>query len=418
MNQASISPVDQCVILLGGLGTRLGDLTRETPKPLLPVGGRPFVDVLIAEAIRRGFTNILLLAGHKAAVVEAYLHDLSSRLPSDCRVSISVEPEPLGTGGALLHAGNRLAERFLLLNGDTWFDFNWLDLALLAGDGSSIAAREVAFADRYESLQVVKDGQVTAIVPRGQAEGSVLINGGVYCLRKADLDGMPPRFSIESCLLPRLVQRSSLRARRYDGFFLDIGVPESFASAQSDVPAQRRRPAVFFDRDGVLNYDDNYVGFPDRFRWMDGARGAVRLANDLGYYVFVVTNQAGVARGLYSEENVRSLHRWIEADLRNSGAWIDDWRFCPFHPEAIVDAYRSSHPWRKPEPGMLLDIMEHWPVDRERSILIGDQDSDLAAANAAGVRAELFTGGNLAEFLSQHVAGRTCRSHQSKEEVE
>lgn len=403
MHPVSNPLADQCVILLGGLGTRLGDLTRETPKPLLLVDGRPFVDVLIGEAVRRGFTDVLLLAGHKASVVQAYVRDLSSRLPSDFRVSVSVEPEPLGTGGALAHAGDRLADRFLLLNGDTWFDFNWLDLAFLAADASSIAAREVPSADRYESLQLAENGVVTSIVPRGTFGGSALINGGIYCLRKTDLQEMPDRFSIESDLLPRLVDRGELRARRYDGFFLDIGVPETFASAQVDVPAQRRRPAIFFDRDGVLNHDDNYVGSADRFRWIDGAKDAVRMANDHGYYVFVVTNQAGVARGFYGEEDVRSLHRWIAADLRESGAWVDDWRFCPFHLDAAIEAYRGSHPWRKPEPGMLLDLMDHWPVDRERSLLIGDQESDLAAAKSAGVRAEQFTGGNLREFLAEQI---------------
>ena len=397
--------IEQCTILLGGLGTRLGELTREVPKPLLPVGARPFVDVLVGEALRRGFRDILLLAGHRAQVVQAYADELSSRLPTGCRVSVSVEPEPLGTGGALAHAGNLLAEQFLLLNGDTWFDFNWLDLSDVAQGASSIAARKVTAADRYESLELDADGRVLRIVPRGNGARPALINGGVYCLRKADLDGFRGSFSIEADLLPRLVERSQLRARAYDGFFLDIGVPDSFEAAQSEVPAQLSRPAVFFDRDGVINHDDDYVGSVDRFRWVDGAQEAVKLANDRGYYVFVVTNQAGVARGFYGEEDVRALHRWIEAELREQGAWIDDWRFCPFHVEATLDAYRQAHPWRKPEPGMLLDLMEHWPVDRGRSLLIGDQPSDLAAGQAAGIRSEQFTGGNLHDFLSRQIGG-------------
>jgi NDP-sugar pyrophosphorylase family protein len=96
--------VTQCVILLGGLGTRLGDYTRETPKPLLPVAGRPFVDVLVGEALRRGFDDILLLAGYRSEVVERYAADLAARLPEGARVRVSVEPEPLGTGGALTQA--------------------------------------------------------------------------------------------------------------------------------------------------------------------------------------------------------------------------------------------------------------------------------------------------------------------------
>ena len=395
---------EQCAILIGGMGTRLGALTRETPKPLLPVDGAPFLDVLIGEAVRRGFRDILLLAGYKPEVVAEYAASVGSRVAGDYRVTVSVEPEPLGTGGALLHAADNLADSFLLLNGDTWFDFNWLDLFRVAGDESAVAARRVPNADRHERLRIESDGIVAEIEPRAEGSGSGLINGGVYVLRKPDLGGFPERFSIESDLLPSLIDRSSLRTKEYEGFFLDIGIPETFDAAQTDVPAQRRRPAVFLDRDGVLNHDDNYVGTPDRFRWIDGAKDAVRLMNDRGYYVFVVTNQAGVARGHYEEEDVAALHRWIGEELRYEGAAIDDWRYCPYHPEGTVERYRSTHAWRKPEPGMLQDLMVSWPVDRERSILIGDKESDCEAARAAGVQPFLFTEGNLRDFVADRLA--------------
>ena len=395
---------EQCAILVGGMGTRLGALTRDTPKPLLLVDGAPFLDVLIGEAVRRGFRNILLLAGYKPEVVVEYASSVRSRVGGEYRVTVSVEPEPLGTGGALRHAAEHLADSFLLLNGDTWFDFNWLDLFRVADDQSAVAARRVPNADRHERLRVDAGGKVVEIEARAEGSGSALINGGVYVLRKSDLTGFPGRFSIENDLLPGLIDRSSLRAREYDGFFLDIGIPETFDAAQTTIPAQRRRPAVFLDRDGVLNHDDNYVGSPERFRWIDGAKDAVRLMNDRGYYVFVVTNQAGVARGHYEEESVASLHRWVGEELRSEGAAVDDWRYCPYHPDGTVERFRSRHPWRKPEPGMLLDLMESWPVERERSMLIGDKESDCEAARAAGVRAFLFTEGNLRDFVADRLA--------------
>jgi D-glycero-D-manno-heptose 1,7-bisphosphate phosphatase len=401
--------IRQCVILLGGLGTRLGALTKNVPKPLLPVAGQPFLDVLVTEGVRRGFDRFLLLAGHRSEVVFDYVEQQRDRLPRSVELAISLEDEPLGTGGALLNALSRLDDRFLLLNGDTWFDFNWLDLARLGeGREAAIAAREVPTAERYESLTIEQDGTVSAIIPRGSPEvGSHRINGGVYCLSRSALDGFSGKFSLEDDLLPRLVQRRALVARAYDGFFIDIGIPETYSAAQQSIPAQRRRPAMFLDRDGVLNHDDNYVSSPEAFRWMTGARQAIKLANDLGYYVFVVTNQAGVARGYYGEEEVRALHGWIAAQLREAGAYVDDWRYCPYHLDAVVDRYRADHPWRKPAPGMLLDIMEQWPVDMKGSFLIGDQPTDIVAAQAAGLEGIRFSGGDLLPLASAQLKRRS-----------
>lgn len=390
----------QCVFLVGGLGTRLGALTRDVPKPLLPVAGEPFLEVLIGEAVRRGFTDLVLLAGHQASVVVDFAQALERRLPAGCRVRVSIEPQALGTGGAVAHARNLLGDTFLLLNGDTWFDFNWLELVKLADGQTAIATRSIRDPDRYETLSVSDDGVVEAIIPRSKNAGSALVNGGVYALRKSDFLEFGDCFSIEADVLPSLVRRSELRARRYEGWFLDIGIPETFTSAQVEVPAQRRRPALFLDRDGVLNHDDGYVGSVDRLRWVDGASATVRLANEFGYYVFVVTNQAGVARGFYDEAAVQALHSHMALELRNEAASIDDWRYCPYHADGTVKSYSCSHPWRKPLPGMILDLLEKWPVDASRSLLVGDKASDCAAASAAGIESFLFEGANLLDFVA------------------
>lgn len=160
------------------------------------------------------------------------------------------------------------------------------------------------------------------------------------------------------------------------------------------------KPAAFLDRDGVINHDDGYIGTRARFRWIDGVADAIRRLNEAGYYVFIVSNQSGVARGFFSEDDIQALHDWMRGELAKQNARIDDIRVCPHHPEGSVSDYVRACDCRKPKPGMLLDLLNSWPVRREGSFVIGDKPSDIAAAAAAHLPGFLFPGGDLSAFIN------------------
>lgn len=157
---------------------------------------------------------------------------------------------------------------------------------------------------------------------------------------------------------------------------------------------------MFFDRDGTLNRDVGYLHRPEAFEWLEGAKTAIRLCNEAGYFVFVVTNQAGVARGHYEESDVDKLHNWIGQELAREGAHVDAFEYCPHHIDGVRPEYRRACRRRKPEPGMILDLLANWPVDKAASFLIGNTQSDLDAATAAGIAAHLYEGGDLAAFVA------------------
>jgi D-glycero-D-manno-heptose 1,7-bisphosphate phosphatase len=181
-------------------------------------------------------------------------------------------------------------------------------------------------------------------------------------------------------------------------------------AARTERTAGSKRPAAFLDRDGVINVDRGYVSNRANFKWIPGTIEAIKALNDAGYYVFVATNQSGIARALYSEHEMHALHDHIAQKLAESGAHVDDWRHCPFHPEGKIAAFTRVSDWRKPGPGMILDLLRAWPVDRAKSVLIGDKESDMQAAAAAHVRGLRFLGGNLLAFVRARVLGARPRA--------
>nr|WP_245345050.1 HAD-IIIA family hydrolase [Asticcacaulis solisilvae] len=393
------------VVLVGGRGTRLGKLAENCPKPLMKITEQKvFLDYFLESAVRQGFRDVLLLAGHLGEQVQSRYDHASI---GGAHISVVIEPEPRGTGGAFAFVRDRLASTFIAANGDTLFDTNIraVDAALHGSPDTLgvLALRKVENAGRFGSVNVDGDGRILSFQEKtAESEGQPgLINGGIYALRLEAIDRLKHfPSSIEADLFPQLASEGRLRGVESSGYFLDIGLPETYSRAVTELPA-RKRPVLFLDRDGVLNHDHGYVHAQDRWEWVPGAIRTIKAANDAGYAVVVVTNQAGIARGYYDECDVWKLHHAVQKELYRHGAFVDAFYYSPYHKDAVHEPYRVQAALdRKPGGAMIQRAFRQMNLSREGAFLLGDQESDVDAATSAGISGYRFPGGDLYEWFA------------------
>lgn len=384
--------IRQAVILCGGKGTRLGDLTKETPKPLLKVGDRPFIEHLMQEITRYGISEIVLLTGHLGDQFEVYHNTSINR----ARIRVHKEAEPLGTWGSVNQARELLDPWFLLLNGDSWLDYNLTKICKKRPRGIHMVGRFIDKADRYETLDIV-NGRVENIIARGEVTQGI-INSGIYVVNSALVDTNDTRnISLEQSLLPKLAGSDYLTADVCEdtAYFIDIGIPSDYIAAQTSLVAQRTRPALFVDRDNCLTYDHKgYTHHPDDMEFKPGAVELINCANQNGWYVFVVTNQGGVTKGKYLEHYILDFHRKMQYTLAITNNHVDALEY-----EIELVSHR-----RKPGPGMLTDLMREWLIDTKLSFMIGDKTTDAEAGHNAGISGyQIDDTGNLLEQFGEFI---------------
>lgn len=379
----------QAVVLVGGLGTRLGELTATMPKPMLPIGEEPFLDILLRNLARHGLAEALLLSRHHAEVIKEHYE----RHPiAGMTIEIREEAAPAGTAGALRECADRLDDVFLLANGDSLFDINYLALYRFfraADVDLAIALCRMRDVSRYAQVTLKAAGRVERYADKqGRPGEEGLISGGVYIVSRSILGDIGPGMvSLETDVIPNLVARGRVGGMEFPGYFIDIGLPESYRQARIDLPAWERRPAVFLDRDGTINRDEGHTYRPEDLEFLPNVADAIRAFNDAGRLVIVISNQAGVARGYYTAAHVDLFHDEMNRQLQACGAHIDAFYFCPHHPDGDISALAISCDCRKPGTALFRRACAEWKIDLEQSVMIGDKQSDIEAAEAFGIAA-------------------------------
>lgn len=388
----------EAVILAGGLGTRLRSCIDNLPKPLAPIDGKPFLRYLLDYLYVCGVSRAVISTGYLAETIEEYIGKAHRGMVIEyCR-----EDSPLGTGGAIKKALTMCrTENPVVLNGDSFLDVDLCEMMRVhksSGCPLTVAAKEISNAVNSGFI-ISESGRLAGFREKG-VDSSGLINGGVYIIKKDLLRGInEEKFSFEKTVLEGGLCQTAVYESK--GYFIDIGIPENYEKAQKEkdfLRVKRTRKAVFLDRDGTINRDTGHLYRKEDFEFLPGADKAIAQIKEEGYPVIVITNQAGIAKNLYTAADVDALHEYIDGKLlENTGVTADGYYYCPHHPEAVIDELRINCGCRKPNPGLILKAVADFAsagieINLRESFTVGNKRSDVLAGINAGTGQNILIG--------------------------
>jgi D,D-heptose 1,7-bisphosphate phosphatase len=398
------------VILNGGKGTRLG--LSDRPKPMVPVAGRPLLERLVDAGKASGFNDFVFLNGYMAEVIESHFGDGKAH---GVRIEHVRESEALGTAGAIREARALLDETFIVLYGDILVDVDLAHFAAAHRESGAIGTLFVHPNDHPHDSDLVEadvDGRIRRFLPKPHADDAVLpnlVSAALYVLEPEAIDHVPKRGAHDwgHDIFPAIVASGQpLHAYRSIEYAKDIGTPGRLAKGEADLASGRverlsrrhAKPAIFLDRDGVLNVEIDGVRRPQDLRLIEGAGAAVHGINRAGVPAICITNQPAVAKGLMSIDDLGRVFAALDSALARDAAYLDLVYYCPHHPErgwpGEVGALKLDCACRKPKPGMLVDAAREHHIDLARSWMVGDRFTDIRAAKAAGCKAVLVRTGH------------------------
>jgi D-glycero-D-manno-heptose 1,7-bisphosphate phosphatase len=371
----------QLVLLAGGLGSRLGKLTSQIPKPLIRIGKKSIIEIVIEHYLEQGIKKIVVLVSYKK---EKIIKVLKKKF-FDTNISFIKEKKLLGTGGALRLARNKLDKKFFLANSDTYFKVNLKKIKELVNKKKFIIILSLIKASTKGKLSNLRLKKGKVLFSKKNIN---LKNAGVYYVNKKIIKYIKKGdSSLEEDVISRLIKKGYVIGKKFpNNNFIDIGTKKDLNLAKKLIPLWQKNKVVFFDRDGVLNKNTGYVHKSKDFIWLNGAKKAIKYLNNNNYKIIIITNQSGIGRGYYKEKNVVALHQWINKDLKKIKAKIDDFYFCPFHCKYGIGKYKQRSFDRKPNPGMIFKAIKKWNVNKEKSFMVGDSLSDKIAAKRANIK--------------------------------
>lgn len=377
----------ECIVLAGGYGSRLGKITRQTPKPLIKINEKPFIFYLIDNLYRQGIRKFFILTFYKH---QNFIKSLPKKY-KNATIQIIKEKKKLGTAGSINNIKKKLDQSFFVVNGDTYFDINLRDLENITNNSRSSIGISIIKSQEHKDYKSYKINNQNEVIDYKKTNSkSKLVCGGIYFFKRKVFNKFKKYeiLDIDKDLIEKNL-RKKIIAKKYKSDCIDIGSIKSLRKSKNFLKKISIRPCFFLDRDGVINEEKNYVHKKKDFIWRKNIFKAVKLLNDNGYQVFVITNQAGIGKGIYTEKQFHILNDWMLNEFIKKGSFIDQVYYCPFHPQAKIKRFRKKTNLRKPGNGMILKAFKEWSITRKNSFLIGDSLSDIHAGKKTMISSHL-----------------------------
>jgi histidinol-phosphate phosphatase family protein len=405
--------MSEAVILAGGSGSRLKSVTGASPKALVDVAGTPLLGRQLQLIAASGLRRVTILTGYGAQAIADYCRGGSAwGLEVDC----VAEPEARGTAGAVLGTLDNMAPRFIVLYGDTVLDVD-LDRLMAAHARAAPAATLVVHPNDHpfdsDIVEADDAGRVRAMHPSPHPEDTDLpnlVNAALYVLERdalAAVAGLPAKADFGKHVFPAmLAQGMALHAYRTPEYIKDAGTPNRLARATADIESgrvaglslRRKVPAVFIDRDGVLNEERGHLADADDLVLLPGVPEAIARLNHSTHRAIVVTNQPVIARGNCTVDGLARIHARLDGLLGRAGAYVDALYYCPHHPDrgfaGEVPELKIACTCRKPGRGLIDRAAVDLGVDLARSWMIGDTTTDIELARRCALRSILVRTGH------------------------
>ena len=372
------------VILAGGKGTRIKRFLANKPKPMAQFNKKFFIEYILQNFSKYNFENIYILTGYRSKIIFQKFHNKKYNFTN---ITCIKEKRPMGTGGALYKIKKRKRNDFILINGDTFFDINLMSLIKSIKKNSVASVALIKNNINKKNIKLnnldIKNG---FIVKKGKAG---FMNGGIYFFKKKIFKYiMNKNLSLEEDIFPKLIKAKVISGKLFKNFFIDIGTPNSFKKAKKKLLHHFKRPAVFLDRDGVINKDYGYVHKINDFVFRKGVLKGLKFLIKKKYYLFIITNQAGIAKNIFRERDFFNLHKNLKKKLSSKNIYFDEIQYCPYHPKGKIKQYTKISSLRKPDNKMIKNLMSTWLINKKRSFMIGDKLSDKQCAAKSKIKFE------------------------------